>query len=151
MGSSNNEEYIDSAALRVEEMLDGIDRADLASAGPQLVENTAAVSVPPGVIIRYRSFASKLAHFFIDHDSYAADMLRAHLGLRAPHRDSDANLHDPAPKRFGNSRSPRRQGRTLADWTATCGSSASIASGRRTQRRESIGSFGEWWSPILPN
>jgi hypothetical protein len=58
--------------------------------------------VPSGRIIRYRSFASKFAHFFISHDrfpihdSYAADMLRAHLGPRAPHPDSDATYMDRA-------------------------------------------------------
>jgi hypothetical protein len=44
----------------------------------------------------HRSFASKFAHFFIDHDcfpiydSYAAKMLRAHLGGGAPAPDSGA-------------------------------------------------------------
>ncbi len=84
--------YIDLAALRVREVLDGADRA---SAGPELVEDMAAVPLPGGKIIRYRSFASKFAHFFIDdrfpiHDSYAADMLRAHLGQRAPAPESEA-------------------------------------------------------------
>lgn len=87
--------YVDSVALRVEAVLDGVDRADLASAGPQLVEDLAAVTVPSGGIIRYRSFASKFAHFFIDHhrfpihDSFAADALRAHLGRHAPAPEDD--------------------------------------------------------------
>jgi hypothetical protein len=63
---------------------------------------TTCSTVPSGRIIRYRSFASKFAHFFISHDrfpihdSYAADMLRAHLGPRAPHPDSDATYMDRA-------------------------------------------------------
>jgi hypothetical protein len=81
--------YIGSAALHVEEVLDGCGRAALALKGPGLVEDMAAVEVSPGRIIHYRSFASKFAHFFIDHDrfpiydKFAIRMLREHLGSSA--------------------------------------------------------------------
>lgn len=74
---------LDRAAQHVGEVLDGV---KLASVQPQLVEEMAAIPPPPGgKARRYRSFASKFAYFFIDHDcfsiydSYAAKMLRAPL------------------------------------------------------------------------
>lgn len=85
--------HLGSVALRVEEALQGVAKD---SVGPELVEEMAAVRLPGGKIIRYRSFASKFAHFFIDHDrfpihdSFAAKMLRAHLGNDAPAVDSGA-------------------------------------------------------------
>ena len=64
--------------------------ADIASAGPELVEEMAAVPLPGDRILRFQSFAAKFAHFFLDHDRFpildtvAARMLRDHLGRRAP-------------------------------------------------------------------
>lgn len=85
--------HLGVAALRIGEALEGV---DIESAGPELVEDMAVVTLPDGKVIRYRSFASKFAHFFVDHDrfpihdSFAAKMLRAHLGSGAPAVDSGA-------------------------------------------------------------
>ncbi|CAN5628010.1 hypothetical protein BH09ACT8_BH09ACT8_61520 [soil metagenome] len=84
---------IDHTAQHVFHVLDGV---ELSSAGAELVEAMATVRLPEGKTIRYRSFASKFAHFFIDndrfpiHDSFAAKMLREHLGKDAPTPDSGA-------------------------------------------------------------
>lgn len=84
---SANVYYIDNAAQRIGDVLSGV--GDVASAGPDLVENLAAVTVPTRGTIHYRSFASKFAHFFINrdrfpvYDRFAIAMLRAHLGTRA--------------------------------------------------------------------
>ena len=85
---------VDRAAQHICEVLDGV---ELASVVPQLGEDIAAIPpLPGGNVSRYRSFASKFAHFFIDHDrfpihgSFAAKMLRAHLGRDAPAPDSGA-------------------------------------------------------------
>lgn len=63
---------------------------DVASAGPELVEKLAALRGPGGEKVQRRhiSFASKLAHFYVDsarypiYDSYARWMVWSHLGRR---------------------------------------------------------------------
>jgi hypothetical protein len=85
---------LDRAAQHIGAVLDGV---ELAFAEPQLVEEMAAIPpLPGGKARRHRSFASKFAHFCIDHDrfpihdSFAAKMLRAHLDRDAPAPDSGA-------------------------------------------------------------
>ncbi len=64
--------------------------ADLATAGPELVESLADIpTTSGGRVRRYVSFASKFAHFFISpdrfpiHDSYAERMMLLHVGPSA--------------------------------------------------------------------
>ena len=85
---------VDRAAQHIGMVRDGV---KLASAERQLVEEMAAIPpLPGGKARRHRSFASKFAHFFIDHhrfpihDSFAARMLKAHLDRDAPAPDSGA-------------------------------------------------------------
>jgi hypothetical protein len=85
---------VDRAALHVTTVVDAVDR-DLRR--PELVEEMAAIPPRQGGAARmHRSFASKFAHFFVDHDafpiydSYAARMLRVHLGADAPAPDTGA-------------------------------------------------------------
>lgn len=84
---------VDRAALHVADVLNGAE--GLLRCRPELVEKMAAIPPPPagGGTRMHRSFASKFAHFFIDHDcfpiydSFALKMLRAHLGRDAPAAD----------------------------------------------------------------
>lgn len=84
---------VDRVAQHVGEVLASV---DLASAGPELVEEMAAIPVAGGRVHHCRSFASKFAHFFIDHDRFpihdrfTAIMLRAHLGAGAPAPETGA-------------------------------------------------------------
>lgn len=79
--------------------------ADIANAGPELVESLANIpTTPQARAKRYVSFASKFAHFFIGperfpiYDSYAERMLVLHLGSTAkreparPYESFVANL-----------------------------------------------------------
>jgi len=64
-----------------------LSRCELATAGPELVEELAALPAPgsKGKVRRCRSFASKFAHFFIHSDrfpimdKYATQMVKLHL------------------------------------------------------------------------
>lgn len=63
---------------------------------PQLIEELAAVPLRDDTTRHYRSFASKFAHFFVDHrypilDSYVVDALRDILG----HQDLKLEPHYP--------------------------------------------------------
>jgi len=67
-------------------------QTDSRGAGPELVERLAAPALS-GRPRRFRSFAAKFAHFFIDAerfpmlDGHAERMVRLHLGARNSHRD----------------------------------------------------------------
>ncbi len=73
-----------------------IQTADLATEGVQLVERLARLPQIEGQTKQWRhySFASKLAHFFIDsdqfhiYDSYVVTMLKYHLGRKGYRRDN---------------------------------------------------------------
>jgi hypothetical protein len=140
---------ISAAARRVEDLLDG---KDLRSAGPELVEEMASIRLPEGKVRHCPSFASKLAHFFIDYDrfpiydSYAVKMLRDHLAMtRWPPSPPIWLLKKPSGRWLGR----WIWGRTLVNLTVICGSSGSTGNGSRTLNRSTQSFGGRCSRPIL--